>query len=318
MCTECCRIAPPTDSITNIAEAIVSNADQLQKIKSAPGFIAALDQSGGSTPKALGLYGITPDAWSNDEEMYTVVHAMRTRIMTSTAFAGDRILGAILFENTMDREVEGQSTASYLWNVKNVVPFLKVDKGLADVVDGAQVMNPMPDLDALLAKASAAGIFGTKMRSVVKEANEVGVNAVVGQQFEIGRRIVAAGLVPIIEPEVDIHCPDKAAAEDLLKAAIMRHVNSLNDDEIVMLKLTLPETNGLYADCIAHPNVARVVALSGGYSREEANDRLSKQNGMVASFSRALSEGLNAQQSQDEFDSTLDASIASIAAASAT
>ncbi len=296
----------------------MSNADQLKKIKSAPGFIAALDQSGGSTPKALGLYGITPDAWSNDEEMYTVVHAMRTRIMTSPAFAGDRILGAILFENTMDREVDGQSTASYLWNVKNVVPFLKVDKGLADIGDGVQVMNPMPDLDALLSKASAAGIFGTKMRSVIKEANEAGVNAVVNQQFEIGRRIVAAGLVPIIEPEVDIHCADKAAAEDFLKAAIMTHLNSLNDDEIVMLKLTLPETNGLYADCIAHPNVARVVALSGGYSREEANNRLSRQNGMVASFSRALSEGLNAQQSQDEFDSTLDASIASIAAASAT
>jgi len=296
----------------------VSNADQLQKIKTAPGFIAALDQSGGSTPKALGLYGVTPDAWSNDEEMYTVVHAMRTRIMTSPSFGGDRILGAILFENTMDRQVEGQSTASYLWEVKNVVPFLKVDKGLADVVDGAQVMNPMPELDSLLEKAKAAGIFGTKMRSVVKEANEAGVNAVVAQQFEIGRRIVAAGLVPIIEPEVDIHCPDKAAAEDLLLAAIMKQLNSLSPDEVVMLKLTLPEQDGLYADCISHPNVARVVALSGGYAREEANDRLSRQIGMVASFSRALSEGLSAQQSDDEFDATLDASIASIAAASAT
>ena len=296
----------------------MSNADQLQKIKNAPGFIAALDQSGGSTPKALGLYGVTPDAWSNDEEMYAVVHAMRTRIMTSPSFGGDRILGAILFENTMDREVNGQSTASYLWNEKNVVPFLKVDKGLADVVDGAQVMKAMPDLDALLAKALAAGIFGTKMRSVVKEANETGVNAVVDQQFEIGRRIVAAGLVPIIEPEVDIHCPDKAAAEDLLHAAIMTHLDGLNDDEIVMLKLTLPEKDNLYADFVAHPNVARVVALSGGYSREEANDRLSRQNGMVASFSRALSEGLSAQQSEGEFDATLDASIASIAAASAT
>jgi len=296
----------------------VSNADQLQKIKTAPGFIAALDQSGGSTPKALGLYGVTPDAWTNDEEMYTVVHAMRTRIMTSPSFGGDRILGAILFENTMDRQVEGQSTASYLWEVKNVVPFLKVDKGLADIVDGAQVMNPMPELDSLLEKAKAAGIFGTKMRSVVKEANEAGVNAVVDQQFEIGRRIVAAGLIPIIEPEVDIHCPDKAAAEDLLFAAIMKHLNGLNADEVVMLKLTLPEKDGLYADCIAHPNVARVVALSGGYSREEANDRLSRQLGMVASFSRALSEGLNAQQSEDEFDTTLDTSIASITAASAT
>jgi len=238
--------------------------------------------------------------------------------MTSPSFGGDRILGAILFENTMDREVNGQSTASYLWNEKNVVPFLKVDKGLADVVDGAQIMKAMPDLDALLQKALAAGIFGTKMRSVVKEANEKGVNAVVDQQFEVGRRIVAAGLVPIIEPEVDIHCPDKAAAEDLLHAAIMTHLDGLNDDEIVMLKLTLPEKDNLYADFVAHPNVARVVALSGGYSREEANDRLSRQNGMVASFSRALSEGLSAQQSEGEFDATLDASIASIAAASAT
>ena len=296
----------------------MSNADQLQKIRTAPGFIAALDQSGGSTPKALGLYGVTPDAWSNDEEMFTVVHNMRTRIMTSPSFGGDRILGAILFENTMDRQVEGQSTASYLWEVKNVVPFLKVDKGLADIVDGAQVMNPMPDLDKLLEKAKAAGIFGTKMRSVIKEANESGVNAVVKQQFEIGRQIVAAGLVPIIEPEVDIHCPDKAAAEDMLLAAIMQQLNSLNEDEVVMLKLTLPEKDGLYAECVAHPNVARVVALSGGYSRDEANDRLSRQIGMVASFSRALSEGLSAQQSADEFDATLDASIASIAAASAT
>ncbi len=296
----------------------MSNADQLQKIRTAPGFIAALDQSGGSTPKALGLYGVTPDAWSNDDEMYAVVHAMRTRIMTSPVFNGERILGAILFENTMDRDVEGQSTASYLWKVKNVVPFLKVDKGLADVVDGVQIMKPMPDLDALLAKAKAAGIFGTKMRSVIKEANEAGINAVVDQQFDIGRRIVAAGLVPIIEPEVDIHCPDKSAAEDILKAALLRQLNSLGSDEMVMLKLTLPEKDGLYADCIAHPNVVRVVALSGGYSREEANSRLGRQKGMVASFSRALSEGLTAQQSDDEFNATLDASIASIAAASAT
>ena len=296
----------------------MSNAEQLEKIKTAPGFIAALDQSGGSTPKALGLYGITPDAWSNDDEMFGVVHEMRTRIMTSPAFGGDRILGAILFENTMDREVEGQSTAGYLWSVKNVVPFLKVDKGLADIENGAQVMNPMPDLDALLEKATAAGIFGTKMRSVIKDANAVGITAVVDQQFEIGRRIVAAGLVPIIEPEVDIHCPDKAAAEDMLHEAIMGHLNSLGEDEIVMLKLTLPENDDRYVDCVTHPNVARVVALSGGYSREEANDRLSRQHGMVASFSRALSEGLTAQLSDEKFDSTLDASIASIAAASAT
>ena len=296
----------------------MSNTAQLEKIKTAPGFIAALDQSGGSTPKALGLYGVTPDAWSNDEEMFTIVHEMRSRIMTSPAFNGERILGAILFENTMDREVEGQSTAAYLWNVKNVVPFLKVDKGLADVVDGAQVMKPMPDLDALLEKAVAAGIFGTKMRSVIKEANPAGVKAVVDQQFEIGRRIVSAGLVPIIEPEVDIHCPDKAGAEDLLHAAINEHLDSLGEDEIVMLKLTLPEKDNLYADFVAHPNVARVVALSGGYSREEANDRLSRQNGMVASFSRALAEGLTAQQSDEEFDAMLDASIASIFAASNT
>ena len=296
----------------------MSNADQLEKIKSAPGFIAALDQSGGSTPKALGLYGVTEDAWSNDEEMFTIVHEMRARIMTSPAFGGDRILGAILFENTMDREVEGQSTAAYLWNVKNVVPFLKVDKGLADVENGAQVMKPMPDLDALLEKANAAGIFGTKMRSVIKEADEVGIKAVVDQQFEIGRRIVAAGLVPIIEPEVDIHCPDKAAAEDILHANIKAQLDSLGADEIVMLKLTLPEQDNLYGDFVAHPNVARVVALSGGYSRDEANERLSRQNGMVASFSRALAEGLSAQQSDEAFNATLDASIASIAAASAT
>ena len=296
----------------------MSNAEQLAKIKTAPGFIAALDQSGGSTPKALGLYGITEDAWSNDEEMFTVVHEMRSRIMTSPVFNGDRILGAILFEDTMDREVEGQSTASYLWNVKNVVPFLKVDKGLADAVDGAQVMKPMPDLDALLEKAKAAGIFGTKMRSVIKEANPAGIKAVVDQQFEIGRRIVAAGLVPIIEPEVDIHCPDKEGAEEILHAAIMDHLNGLGDDEIVMLKLTLPEQDNLYADCVAHPKVARVVALSGGYSREEANERLARQNGMVASFSRALAEGLSAQQSDEEFNATLDASIASIFEASNT
>ncbi len=296
----------------------MSNAEQLAKIKTAPGFIAALDQSGGSTPKALGLYGITEDAWSNDEEMFTIVHEMRSRIMTSPVFNGDRILGAILFENTMDREVEGQSTASYLWKVKNVVPFLKVDKGLADLVDGAQVMKPMPDLDKLLKKARAAGIFGTKMRSVIKEANPAGIKAVVDQQFEIGRQIVAAGLVPIIEPEVDIHCPDKEGAEEILHAAIMDQLNGLKDDEIVMLKLTLPEKDNLYADCIAHPNVARVVALSGGYSREEANERLSRQKGMVASFSRALAEGLSAQQSDEEFNATLDASIASIFKASKT
>jgi len=296
----------------------VSNAQQLEKIRSAPGFIAALDQSGGSTPKALGLYGVTPDAWSNDDEMFDVVHAMRTRIMTSPSFNGDRILGAILFENTMDRKVEGKPTASYLWDVKQVVPFLKVDKGLADEVDGAQLMNPNPGLGDLLKKAKAAGIFGTKMRSVIKQANAAGIKAVVEQQFEVGRQIVAAGLVPIIEPEVDIHCPDKAEAENLLHDAIMEQLNKLGKNEIVMLKLTLPEKDDLYADCVAHPNVARVVALSGGYSRDEANERLSRQHGMVASFSRALSEGLSAQQSEEEFDKTLDSSIASICKASAT
>jgi len=297
----------------------VSNFEkQLEKVKTAPGFIAALDQSGGSTPKALGLYGVTEDAWSNDDEMFDVVHQMRTRIITSPSFGGNRILGAILFENTMDRQIEGQSTASYLWDVKNVAPFLKVDKGLADEVDGAQVMNPIPNLAELLEKANANGMFGTKMRSVIKHANVAGVKAVVDQQFEIGKQIVAAGLVPIIEPEVDIHCPDKAAAEDLLHAAIMGQLNSLGADELVMLKLTLPEKDNLYADCIAHPNVVRVVALSGGYSRDEANARLTRNQDMVASFSRALSEGLSAQQTEEEFDAMLDASIGAIAAASAT
>jgi fructose-bisphosphate aldolase class I len=296
----------------------VSNAEQLEIIKTRPGFIAALDQSGGSTPKALGLYGVTEDAWSNDEEMFAVVHAMRSRIMTSPAFNGERILGAILFENTMDREVEGQSTASYLWEVKNVLPFLKVDKGLAELENGAQLMNPNPGLPELLDKAKAAGIFGTKMRSVIKEANSTGIHAVVQQQFEVGRQIVAAGLVPIIEPEIDIHCPDKEAAEEMLHVAIIDQLNALAADELVILKLTLPEKDGLYADCVSHPNVARVVALSGGYSREEANARLGRQNGMVASFSRALAEGLQAQQSDDDFNAMLDASIQTIVEASST
>jgi len=296
----------------------VSNAEQLNIVRTRPGFIAALDQSGGSTPKALGLYGVTEDAWSNDDEMFAIVHAMRSRIMTSPAFNGERILGAILFENTMDREVEGRPTASYLWEVKNVLPFLKIDKGLAELENGAQVMNPNPGLPALLEKAIAAGIFGTKMRSVIKEANSAGIKAVVEQQFEVGRQIVAAGLVPIIEPEVDIHCPDKEAAEEILHAGIMDQLNSLNADEMVMLKLTLPEKDGLYDDCVAHPNVARAVALSGGYSREEANSRLARQAGMVASFSRALAEGLQVQQSDDEFNALLDTSIQTIFDASKT
>ena len=297
----------------------MSNYDQqLEKMKNQDGFIAALDQSGGSTPKALGLYGVTADAWSNDEEMFTVVHEMRTRIMTSPSFTGERILAAILFENTMDREVQGRPTAEYLWEEKKIVPILKVDKGLADEENGVQLMKPMPDLDALLKKASAKGIFGTKMRSVIKQANPEGIKAIAAQQFETGRRICDAGLVPIIEPEIDIHCPDKAAAETLLESAIMNELNQLGPDQLVMLKLTLPEEENLYKDAIAHPNVVRVVALSGGYSREEANTRLSRNHGVVASFSRALSEGLKAQQSEAEFDAMLDASIESIFQASKT
>lgn len=296
----------------------MSNADQLHIIRTRPGFIAALDQSGGSTPKALRLYGIGEDAWSNDDEMFRVVHEMRSRIMTSPSFNGDRILGAILFENTVDREVEGQPTSHYLWQVKNVVPFLKVDKGLAEEKDGVQLMKPIPTLDALLAKAKANDIFGTKMRSVIKQADKNGIKAIVGQQFEIGRQIVAAGLVPIIEPEVDIHCPDKAEAEDLLHAAIIEHLDGLGESEQVMLKLTLPEKDNLYSDCIAHSNIVRVVALSGGYTRDEANERLARNNGMVASFSRALVEGLTAQQSDAEFNAALDASIQSIFDASST
>jgi fructose-bisphosphate aldolase class I len=297
----------------------VSKFDQqMEKIRTARGFIAALDQSGGSTPKALRLYGIDEDAWSDDEGMFRIVHEMRTRIMTSPAFNGDRILGAILFEDTVDREVEGRPTSEYLWEVKNVVPFLKVDKGLDEEKNGAQVMKPIPALDDLLAKARANNIFGTKMRSVIKQANAEGVDAVVGQQFEIGKKIVAAGLVPIIEPEIDIHCPQKAEAEDMLHAAILKELNGLDSDAVVMLKLTLPEKDNLYADCIAHPNVARVVALSGGYTREEANARLKRQNGMVASFSRALVEGLTAQLSDEDFNARLDASIESICEASNT
>ena len=291
---------------------------QKRKMRTQDGFIAALDQSGGSTPKALNLYGIANDAWHNDDEMFAVVHQMRTRIVTTPAFNGDRILAAILFENTMDRDVQGLATADYLWNVKRVVPILKVDKGLADEKDGVQLMKPMPGLGALLAKAKGKRIFGTKMRSVIKQANPAGVNAIVEQQFETGRQIVAAGLVPIIEPEVDIKCPDKAAAEKLLKAGLMRHLDGLAADQVVMLKLTLPEQDNLYADCIAHRNVLRVVALSGGYSRDEANRRLARQKGMVASFSRALVEGLSAQQSDAAFDEAMDESIQSIFEASRT
>lgn len=294
------------------------NEQQLEKMRSAAGFVAALDQSGGSTPKALASYGVGEDAWSNEDEMFDLVHQMRTRMIVSPAFSGQRILGAILFEKTMDRTIEGKPTPSYLWDVKNVVPFLKVDQGLADEQNGAQVMKPMPNLDSLLTRAKSKGVFGTKMRSVIKQANADGVGAVVGQQFEVGRQIIAAGLVPIIEPEIDIHCPDKAKAEDLLKTALLDELNALAPDQLVMLKLTLPEVDNLYAECLAHPNVVRVVALSGGYPREEANARLARNNGVIASFSRALSEGLNAQQSDEEFNTMLDAAIESISQASST
>ena len=291
---------------------------QESKLRTQPGFIAALDQSGGSTPKALHLYGIPEGAWSGDAAMMDLIHAMRVRIMTSPSFTGDRILAAILFEDTMDRDVLGRPTAEYLWDVKQVVPILKVDKGLEAEANGVQLMKPMPGLDALLARARAKGIFGTKMRSVIKQANPAGIRAVVDQQFEVARQILAAGLVPIIEPEVDIKCPDKAAAEDLLKAALLAQLDKLPASQQVMLKLTLPNTDNLYAECIAHPRVLRVVALSGGYSRDEANARLARQHLMVASFSRALTEGLTAQQSDTEFNAALDRSIASIFQASNT
>ena len=299
-------------------KSIAVNEEQLQKVKTSPGFVAALDQSGGSTPKALRQYGIQENSWSSDEEMFSLVHQMRTRIITSPAFNGKRIIGAILFENTMEREIEGQPTADYLWNVKQVVPFLKVDQGLAAEKDGVQLMKPMPKLSTLLDKAREKQIFGTKMRSVIKQANEAGINEIVNQQFEIGNEIISADLVPILEPEIDIHCPEKAKAEQLLKAAILKKLNELSAGELVMLKLTLPEEADFYADFVKHPRVVRVVALSGGYSREEANNRLRKQHGVVASFSRALVEGLTAQQSDAEFNAMLDKSIQSIFDASNT
>jgi fructose-bisphosphate aldolase class I len=294
------------------------NAQQLQKMQTQPGFIAALDQSGGSTPNALHLYGIQDGAWSNEEEMFALVHQMRTRLITSPSFTGERILAAILFENTMDRDIAGRPTADYLWNVKCVVPFLKVDQGLAAEKEGVQLMKPMPALAALLDKARAQGIFGTKMRSVIKHANAASIKDVVHQQFEVAEQISAAGLVPIIEPEVDIHCPDKAEAEALLKAALLEALNALPVGQLVMLKLTLPEHDDFYADCVRHPNVVRVVALSGGYRRDEANNRLRRNHGVVASFSRALVEGLTAQQSDAEFNARLDTYIQSIFEASNT
>ena len=292
------------------------NEQQLQRVRNDDGFIAALDQSGGSTPKALGLYGVADGSWAGEEEMFDLMHAMRSRIMMSSAFTGERVLGAILFEMTMDRLVDGVPTASYLWQRKNVVPFLKVDKGLADQVDGAQVMKPMPELDALLERAVSAGIFGTKMRSVISSANLAGVSAVVSQQFEVGHQILSAGLVPIIEPEVDIHAPDKAEAEEMLRDAILNELASVDADSPVMLKLTLPEVDGLYDVFVNHDSVARVVALSGGYSREVANERLSRNRGVIASFSRALTEGLAAGQTDAEFDAMLDGTIEGIYQAS--
>lgn len=291
---------------------------QFEKIAKGDGFIAALDQSGGSTPKALKLYGVNEDAYSNDDEMFDQVHAMRTRIITSPVFTGERVIGAILFENTLDRSIEDQSSASFLWEKRNIVPFLKVDKGLADEENGVQVMKPMPTLDSLLDKAKANGVFGTKMRSVIKVANEAGIKAVVDQQFEIGKRIVAKGLVPIIEPEVDIHSATKAEAEALLKANILEHLNALGENENVMLKLTLPETACFYQELVDHPRVVRVVALSGGYSRDEANSRCESNKGVIASFSRAFTQGLNVAQTADEFNGMMDASIESIYQASRT
>ena len=299
-------------------KSIGVNKEQLQKMKTGPGFIAALDQSGGSTPKALALYGIKEGAWSNEDEMFAIVHEMRTRMITSPSFTGERIIGAILFENTMDRDIDGQPTADYLWNVKRVVPFLKVDKGLAPEKDGVQLMKPMPALAALLKKAKAKRIFGTKMRSFIKQASEAGIKDTVNQQFELAAQIIAAGLMPIVEPEVDIHCPEKVRAEELLKAAILEKLNQLPAGQLVMLKLTLPEQDDFYSEFVKHPKVLRVVALSGGYSREEANNRLRRNHGVTASFSRALAEGLSAQQSDAEFNAIIDKSIQSIFEASNT
>ena len=293
-------------------------AQQTRKIRTQSGFIAALDQSGGSTPKALAAYGVPATAFGNDEQMFTLVHQMRTRIMTSPAFHGDRILAAILFEGTMDREVEGRPTADYLWDTKRVVPFLKIDQGLAPAAQGVQLMKPMPGLDALLARANAKRIFGTKMRSVIQQPDAAGIQAVVAQQFEVAAQILAAGLMPIVEPEVDIHCPDKPQAEALLKAALQQALGTLPAGQQLMLKLTLPSEDGFYAELVQHPRVLKVVALSGGYHRDEGNALLARNPGVVASFSRALVEGLSAQQADEAFDAGLDAAIQSIYEASRT
>lgn len=294
------------------------NEQQLAKIRDEDGFVAALDQSGGSTPKALKAYGISEDEYADADEMFDRIHDMRTRIVTSPSFTGERIIGAILFENTMDRDIEGRPSPTYLWDTKGVVPFLKVDNGLADESDGVQLMKPMPGLDQLLERATAKGIFGTKMRSVIKLANQKGVDAIVDQQFEIGKQILAAGLVPIIEPEVDIHSPEKAEAEVMLKAAILRNLATVETGMQIMLKLTLPDEDNFYDELVRHPKVLKVVALSGGYTRDDANDRLARNTGVVASFSRALTEGLTAQQSDGEFDEMLDTTIGAIFEASKT
>jgi fructose-bisphosphate aldolase class I len=296
----------------------VSNEEQLQKMKTHPGFIAALDQSGGSTPHALALYGINDHSWADDDEMFDLVHQMRTRIITSPSFTGERIIGAILFEDTMEREIEEQPTADYLWSVKRVVPFLKVDKGLQDEKEGVQMMKPMPELALLLDKAKSKRIFGTKMRSFIKQANAASIENIVDQQFEIAQQIIAAGLVPIVEPEVDIHCREKAKAEELLKAAILQKLDGVAAGQQVILKLTLPEQADLYADCIRHPRVVRVVALSGGYTQKEADDRLRRNHGIVASFSRSLVEGLSVNQTDAAFNAMLDTSIQRIYEASST
>jgi fructose-bisphosphate aldolase class I len=297
----------------------MSNSEQqAARIRNQPGFIAALDQSGGSTPKALKLYGIAENSYSGEAQMMDLIHAMRSRIITSPSFNGDRVAGAILFEATMDRDIQGVPTAEFLWTRKQVVPFLKIDKGLADEADGVQLMKPMPTLDTLLAKAKSKGIFGTKERSVIKQANAAGIRAVVAQQFEVARQVLGHGLVPIVEPEVDIHCPDTAAAEKLLKAELLQQLDQLPASQQVMLKLTLPEVDDFYRELVAHPRVLKVVALSGGYSRDDANARLARQKGMIASFSRALTEGLTAQQSDAQFNAALDQAIEGIFQASKT
>jgi fructose-bisphosphate aldolase class I len=294
------------------------NLQHLERIKAGAGFVAALDQSGGSTPKALQVYGVGADAYSNDQEMFALMHQMRARIITSASFDARRVIGAILFEDTMDRQIEGRASAEYLWAVKGIVPFLKVDKGLAAEADGAQLMKPIPDLDALLVRAREKGLFGTKMRSFIKTADKVGIPAIVDQQFALAGQILAAGLVPIIEPEIDIHSPEKAEAEAMLKAAIIEQLGQLPAEAYVILKLTLPEIDDFYADLITHDRVLRVLALSGGYVRSDATSRLARNHGVIASFSRALTEGLSVDQSDEEFDATLDASIAAIYEASLT